>query len=296
MRNLYNAGRAVVLGSLLVLGLVVGVSAPAWAVDVSACGDFSASTATRFDLVTNITFSLGTGDCLLFPANAVVYMHGFAIVGPGINTVTSGIVLDNDSFLWGPGILRGFGTCVSAGNDVAVEGIVTNWCGTGIVAGDSYKIKEVRVHDCLPSSLAGTGIRLGQGGFIESSIVRNCDNGVVTLENNKIWNLVVTGHIFVGLRVATGNAVSRTVISHPGSSQTVGLLYSCGDILTGGGCQDGSNSVNGHAVGNNIQVGGVVATTPVVTQPQENLTHGATNCNGAPVLRLPLTGRIFGNC
>jgi hypothetical protein len=289
MRNLYNAGRAVVLGSLLVLGLVVGVSAPAWAVDVSACGDFSASTATRFDLVTNITFSLGTGDCLLFPANAVVYMHGFAIVGPGINTVTSGIVLDNDSFLWGPGILRGFGTCVSAGNDVAVEGIVTNWCGTGIVAGDSYKIKEVRVHDCLPSSLAGTGIRLGQGGFIESSIVRNCDNGVVTLENNKIWNLVVTGHIFVGLRVATGNAVSRTVISHPGSSQTVGLQYFCGT----GGCQDGSNSVNGHAPLNNIQIR---LGDNVVTQPQEILSQGATNCNGFPVLRVPPTGRILVSC
>jgi hypothetical protein len=296
MRNLYNAGRAVVLGSLLVLGLVIGVSAPAWAVDVSACGDFSASTATRFDLVNNITFSLSTGECLQFPANAVVYMNGFTIVGPGINTGTTGILLLSDSFLLGPGILRGFGFCVDAGNDVAVEGILANWCATGIRAGDSYKIKEVRVHDCLPSSLAGTGIRLGQGGFIESSIVRNCDNGVVTLENNKIWNLVVTGHIFVGLRVATGNAVSRTVISHPGSSQTIGLQYNCGLIPTGGGCQDGSNSVSGHAVGNNIQVGGVLATSPVVTQPQEIPIQGATNCNGLPVLRIPATGRILGNC
>jgi hypothetical protein len=287
MRNLYNAGRAVVLGSLLVLGLVVGVSAPAWAGDVLACGNLSASTDTRFDLVNNITFS-GTGNCLTFPPNAVVYMNGFVVVGPGINTGTSGIVLLDDSFLWGPGILRGFGTCVAAGNHVAVEGILTNWCGTGIRAGDSYKIKEVRVHDCLPSSLAGIGIdlRSGQGGFIESSIVRNCDNGVLTGQNNKIWNLVVTGHLFIGLQVLTGNAVSRTVISLPGSSQTIGLQYLC----LAGGCQDGSNSVDGHLVGNNIQVG------VVVTQPQEVLTQGATNCSGVPVGRVIATGRISASC
>src|SRR5262249_49246510 len=144
------------------------------------------------------------------------------------------------------GIVRGFGTCVDAGDHVAIEGILTNWCSTGISAGDSYKIKEVRVHDCLPSNGPGDGIVLRQGGFIESSIVRNCDNGVITGENNKIWNLVVTNHEFTGLEVATGNAVSRTVISHPRSSGTIGLDYrDCGP----GGCQDGSNSVDGHATG-----------------------------------------------
>src|SRR5262249_62387503 len=94
--------------------------------------------------------------------------------------------------------------------------------------------KEVRVHDCLPSSLNGIGILLsrgaevtGQGGFIESSIVRNCDNGVLAGQNNKIWNLVVTNHEFTGLQVATGSAVSRTVISHPRSTGTLGLQYIC---------------------------------------------------------------------
>ena len=64
-----------VLGSLLVLGLVVGVSAPAWAVEVSvsACGDFSVSnpTDTRFTLVNSSTTSSSTGACVIFPPNPV---------------------------------------------------------------------------------------------------------------------------------------------------------------------------------------------------------------------------------
>jgi len=290
MRHRYHVGWAAVLGSLLVL--VVGVSAPAWAVDVavSACGDFSVSnpTDTQFTLTTNITTSASTGNCLKIPSNAVVNLSGFAVIGLSIDANTRGIVLGDNSFLWGPGIVRGFGVCVGAGDHVAIEGILTNWCGIGIVAGDSYKIKEVRVHDCVPSSLQGTGIVLQEGGFIESSIVRNCDNGVITGENNKIWNLVVTNHEFTGLDVASGNAVSRTVISHPRSSGTIGLQYHCG--LTAG-CQDGSNSVDGHSPGLNIPLLGTV-----VTQPQEDVTHGATNCSGLPVSRDLVTGRINAAC
>src|SRR5262249_52660709 len=224
-----------------------------------------------------------TGNCLKFPPNAVVNLSGFAVIGLSIDANTRGIVLADNSFLWGPGIVRGFGICVAAGNHVAVERILTNWCGIGIIAGDSYKIKEVRVHDCLPSSGEAIGILLSEGGFIESIIVRNCDNGVITGENNKIWNLVVTNHEFTGLQVDTGNAVSRTVISHPRSSGSIGLQYFCG----AGGCQDGSNSVDGHAPLNNIQIFG-----PVVTQPQENPLFGATNCSGVPVTRIPVTGTI----
>jgi hypothetical protein len=98
---------------------------------------------------------------------------------------------------------------------------------------------------------------------------------------------VVTNHEITGVFVETGSAVSRTVISHPRSSGTVGLQYSC-DV--GAGCQDGSNSVDGHEPGNNIQVG------TVVTQPQEDPTHGATNCSGVPVSRVPATGLINGSC
>ncbi len=301
MRSLYHAGRTAVLGSLLVLALVVGVSAPAWAVDVavSACGDFSVSNPndSRFTLVNSITTTASTGVCLKFPANAVVNMSGFAVIGSNIDNNTTGIALGNNSFLWGPGIVRGFGLCVGASDHVGIEGILTNWCALGILAGDSAKIKEVRVHDCVPSSLNGIGILLsrgaestGQGGFIESSIVRNCDTGVLTGENNKIWNLVVTNHEFVGLQVHTGSAVSRTVISHPRSTGTIGLQYFCEEEV-GGGCQDGSNSVDGHAPGNNIQVFG-----NVVTQPQEDPTHGATNCSGVPVLRTHATGIINTSC
>src|SRR5262249_17540171 len=207
-----------------------------------------------------------------------------------IDNDTTGIFLDNNSFLWGPGIIRGFGACVAAFNHVAIDGIVTNWCARGIIAGDSAKIKEVRVHDCLPSSGEGGGIDLGrsEGGLIESSMVRNCDTGVETGENNKISNLVVTNHEIFGLGVRTGTAVARTVISHPRSSGTLGLLYNCGD----GGCQDGSNSVDGHAPGHNILIG----RSAVVTQPQEDPTHGATSCSGVPVSRNPADGTIAGTC
>src|SRR5262249_1111681 len=95
-------------------------------------------------------------------------------------------------------------------------------CSTTRLARDSDKIKEVRVHGCVPSRLEGSGIfLLGQVGTIESSIVRGCDSGVMTGDNNKIWNLVVTLHVFDSLEVTTGTAVSRIVILQPYSSGTV---------------------------------------------------------------------------
>ncbi len=122
-------------------------------------------------------------------------------------------------------------------------------CSTTCLARDSYKIKEVRVHDCVLSRLEGSGIFLfGQEGMIETSIVRSCDSGVMTGDNNKIWNLVVALHVFDSLEVTTGTAVSRIVILQPRSSGTVRVTYNCGAR----GCQDGSNSVDGHALGNNI--------------------------------------------
>jgi hypothetical protein len=289
MGERYRGGWAVVLGGLLGLLAVIGVSAPAAAGDVTACGNFSTSTDTRFDLRNNITFAGGgTGICLQFPANAVVYLNGFLVSGPGYDftPAATGIVLGNNGFLWGPGIVKQFANCVIGGNDVAVETVLLNQCGFGLVLGESYKVKEVRIHDCTPSSFFGVAMLLVQGGFIESSIVRACDFGVVTGTNNKIWNLVITRHSFVGLIVGAGNAVSRTVISHPRSTATIGLLYNC---VAGAGCQDGSNSVSGHAAGLNIQVG------TVVTQPTETVGLGATNCGGSPIPRTA-TGLIATNC
>ena len=286
MRHPYTWCLAVVLG----LAAVILMSAPAGAVAVSACGDFASSnpTDTRFDLTQSITFA-GPGTCLNLPGNAVLYLNGFVIVGPGLDSGTAGIVIGDNSFVVGPGIVRGFTTCLFGGDDVAVETVLFNQCASGIHLGEGYKVKEVRIHDCTPSSLAGIGMLLnrGGGGFIESSIVRACDFGVLMRQNNKIWNLVVTRHTFTGLTVPGGNAVSRTVISHPRSTSTIGLQYFCD-----GGCQDGSNSVSGHLAGNNIQLFG-----NVVTQSSDVGSNSATNCNGTGIgKRHPATGLFLVGC
>jgi hypothetical protein len=307
------------LAGLLGLSVLVGFSAPASAGDVTACGDFSGSSDTRFDIQNNIAHTATTGVCLKFPTNSVVYLNGFIVGGRSQEYKTIGIKVGSNSFVWGPGIVKAFGTCIGDGddgtpppnlninppNDVAVEGLLLNNCATGINIGESYKIKEVRIHDCTPSTLFGIGMLLGRGGFIESSIVRSCDYGVITGQNNKIWNLVVTNHLFTGLQLGAyttttppvgiagsgaGNAVSRTVISHPRSTATKGIDYTlCG--TAGFGCQDGSNSVSGHTAPLNI------VSTPaiVIEQPTDNATAGATNCNGANVVKLA-TGPINGNC
>ena len=282
-----------VLAGLLGLAALVGLSAPAMAGDVTDCGNFSTSTDTRFDLKNNISFAGTTGTCLIFPGNAVVYLNGFIVRGTGLDQNTAGIVAGDNAFIWGPGIVKEFGTCIVGGNATAVEGLLTNSCSTGIILRSGYKVKEVRVHDCTPSNFSGIGILLSQGGFVESSIVRACDFGVITGRNNKIWNLIVTRHLFTGLIVGAGNAVSRTVISHPRSTASVGLDYSrCGGA--GAGCEDASNSVSGHTTPLNIVIGGA----RVVTQPHEQATTGATNCDGAPIGRTILApaGLIAGDC
>ncbi len=98
---------------LLGLLAVIGVSAPAAAGDVTACGNFLTATDTRFDLKDNITFA-GGGICLQFPANAIVYLNGFIVGGPGYDASPEaiGITLGNNSFLWGPGIVKQFTNCV----------------------------------------------------------------------------------------------------------------------------------------------------------------------------------------
>jgi hypothetical protein len=295
MLHPYKWCLAVVLG----LAAVAMMSAPVSAGNVTDCGDFRGSPDTRFDLVNSIS-TTGGGACLLFADNVAVFLNGFVVVGPGLDSGATGMVVGNNSFVWGPGIVRGFSTCLAGGNDVAVETILFNQCGTGVFIRNGYKIKEVRVHDCTPSALNGVGIFLGQGGFIESSIVRACDVGVFTGQNNKIWNLVVTRHTFAGLVVGAGNAVSRTVISHPRSTSTIGLDYTnCG--TTNQGCEDASNSVSGHnatpfgacAGGLNVCLGGAF----VVTQSSDIASNSATNCNGTGVgKRDPTTGHFLVGC
>jgi hypothetical protein len=283
MRDPYKLCLAVVLG----LVAIIAMSAPAAAKDVTACGSFSEADGSRYDIKANIV-TAGSGTCLEFPQNSSVFLNGFVIVGPGLETNTIGIIVGSNSFIWGPGVVRGFGICVAAGDHVAAEEILMNQCRFGLFIGESYKVKEIRVHDCTPSAFDGVGIFAFQGGFMESNIVRACDYGVITRENNKIWNLVVTRALFTGLQVDAGNAVSRTVISHPRSTSTIGLQYFCGGPFDG--CQDGSNSVSGHGPGLNIQTLG-----PVVTQSTDIATNTATNCNGTSVgLRNPATGLLTG--
>ena len=281
---------AVVLG----LAAVIAVSAPAVAVDVTGCADLRTSNPDggRFDLKNSIVAPEAT-TCLIFPQNSVFYLNGFVLVGPGLDSGATGISIDSNSFVLGPGVVRGFSTCIHGNEDVAVETVLLNQCARGIILGESYKIKEVRIHDCTPSDLFGIGMFLFRGGFIESSIVRACDYGVITGQNNKIWNLVVTRHTFFGLIVGAGNAVSRTVISHPRSTSTVGLDYTGCGTGANTGCQDGSNSVSGHVVGNNVTLPGAAATSSVVTQSTDIATNSATNCNGSGVGRRdPPTGHF----
>ncbi|MDE2058824.1 MAG: hypothetical protein KGL31_04915 [candidate division NC10 bacterium] len=320
MKGWLNRRWVPVLAGLLGLSALAGFSTPAVAGNVSDCGDFSASADTRFDIVANIHTSIHSGTCLTFPRGSVIFLNGYIIAGFDQNEPTIGISVPSDAFIWGPGAVRRFGVAISGGSDVAVEGVLVGPAHIGIRLGDSYKVKEVRVRNCVTSGGDDIGIRLGQGGFIESSIVRDCATGVLTETNNKIWNLVVSKHLITGLQLGltsasgfgstaggagangsitggsgAGNAVSRTVISSPKSTNTVGLDYrGCGNTgspSTGGGCQDGSNSVQDHCTSaglggncstsgsyaNNILVGGVsTATVNVVTDT-------ATNCGGGVV-------------
>jgi hypothetical protein len=313
--------------------VLLALAAPAAALNVSACGTY---TDINLIVTTNIAASAAGATCLTIPRNAVLNLNGHLISGFGQDDAGSiGIkAIAGDAFILGPGIVKGFETCIHAGDHVAVEDLITNQCATGIKAGRSYKIKEVRVHDCTSSVGPNIGIDLSTdsdnvdfddeccaGGFIESSIVRACDFGVITGKNNKIWNLVVSFHNDVGLEVGGGTAVSRTVISTPASTSTIGLDYSdCCQLVAGTlepngspasthqeGCQDGSNSVQDHLPGLNIIVededcSDRVMTTAVPTDGHLRLitaaviTDGHTSCAGDIIPNHDDDGRVSENC
>jgi hypothetical protein len=306
MRHAFSSGKAAAVGGLLGLLLVIGWAGPAAAVNVATCADFSLSGATRFDITQNIVFGGLIGTCLQFPSNSTVYLNGHVITGVGLEHPTTGIFHPGNGFILGPGIVKAFGTCIDAGAHMAIEDLLTNQCSTGIRAGDSYKIKEVRVHDCRSSTGPDIGIDLefSAGGFLVSSIVRACDFGVITGKNNKLWNLVISLHNDWGLIVGGGTAVSRSVISSPRSTSTIGLDYGeCCQFPSARldnvreGCQDGSNSVQDHVSDPalNILVGQCIDdpdngfTSPVVTD-------GRTNCGGDRVPVTPATHTIGKSC
>jgi hypothetical protein len=296
--------------------VLLALAAPAAALNVSACGTY---TDINLIVTTNIAASAAGATCLTIPRNAVLNLNGHLISGFGQDDAGSiGIkAIAGDAFILGPGIVKGFETCIHAGDHVAVEDLITNQCATGIKAGRSYKIKEVRVHDCTSSVGPNIGIDLSTdsdnvdfddeccaGGFIESSIVRACDFGVITGKNNKIWNLVVSFHNDVGLSVGGGTAVSRTVISTPASTSTIGLDYGdccqrvAGTLEPSGssasnhqeGCQDGSNSVQDHLPGLNIIIQDDFEETCDV------ITDGHTNCAGDIIPNHEDDGLVSNNC
>jgi hypothetical protein len=113
---------------------------------------------------------------------------------------------------------------------------------------------------------------------------------------------VISLHNDVGLEVGGGTAVSRSVISTPRSTSTIGLDYGecCQFARFEGaheGCQDGSNSVQDHVSDPalNILVGQCIDdpdngfTSPVVTD-------GWTNCGGDRVPVTPATHTIGKSC
>jgi hypothetical protein len=304
MRHAFSSGKAAVVGGLLGLLLVIGWAGPAAAVNVATCADFSLSGATRFDITQNIVFGGLIGTCLQFPSNSTVYLNGHVITGVGLEHPTTGIFHPGNGFILGPGIVKAFGTCIDAGAHMAIEDLLTNQCSTGIRAGDSYKIKEVRVHDCVSSFGPDIGIDLfdSAGGFLVSSIVRACNHGVITGKNNKIWNLVVSRHNDVGLEVGGGTAVSRSVISSPRSESTIGLDYTgcCQDGAAGRdeGCQDGSNSVQDHFPGSDSQrpLNILVELPPPSSELCKIVTDTRTNCGGDRVPFDSTTGLITDDC
>jgi hypothetical protein len=294
------------LGGLLGLVLALALATGAGAVctpcpgtgatcTVTDCGDYSNFAAAgcnpasptpsnSFIQGNDIASTSVSGTCIILPKNATYNGQGHKVSSnQGPDAPTTGISCPSgDCFIWKV-LVKGFGTCIAGDDDVAVEEVITNQCAVGIRLAHRYKVKEVRLHDCRSSDGLDTGMILGQGGFIESSIVRSCDFGVFTGENNKIWNLVVTRHTRHALEVAGGNAVSRTVISTPRSINTEGLIYRC----SGSGCADDSNSVQDHLPGLNIIVSGVVITTG-----GSNPNTSRTNCGGLPGPYNPATGQL----
>lgn len=312
MGSLFSRRGVPIVAGLLGLLALVSFSAPAMAGNVTACGDFSGVADTRFDIVNNIPVPAGftsSDTCLIFHERSVIFLNGHTITGLSKeypNTI--GIHIANKSgttyttagnaFIWGPGTIRHFGQAIVAGDDVAVENVLVQHTHVGINLGDSYKVKEVRVRNCTTSQPDDTGITLGKGGFIESSMVRDCEWGVKTGQNNKIWNLVVSKHLYGGLVVGAGNAVSRTVISSPRSNSTYGIDYRL--CTNNGGCQDGSNSVQDHCV---AALGGSCGANPLnilvtlnASSTSDVITDGATNCGGDIIPYSIITDKVTSSC
>jgi hypothetical protein len=255
-------GRLAVVG-LLLLGVL---AAPAWAapgvpggppIAVSTCGTLIGNNSYYLtqDLVAPATAG---SSCITFTGNGgSLDLNGHSIRGVvsinsfGIVSITSG----NNVTIKGPGVVHDFGVCIALGRYALVQDVLVHDClngvgtvlATGILLGEGSKCVECRVHDVREGGvIGGTGIVLGDGCLLESSIVEFSDNGAQVGQDCKVWDLVVDSVTRKGLTVGAGTSVARSVISH--FDDGPGLDYTACRATTTGyptvlGCQDSSNSV-----------------------------------------------------
>jgi hypothetical protein len=239
-------GRLLAVAGLLLLG---ALAAPAWAAPtaVAACGALAPQNSYLLtaDLVSP------SGNCLTITGNGVtIDLNGHSIRGaPGTDSTGIEATPGNNFTIKGPGIVHDFDTCISLGNYALVESVLVYNCGDAIVLGDASKCVQCRVHDARASGVpGGTGIIMGSGCLLESSIVENSDNGARVGQDCKVWDLVVDNFVRTGLKVGAGTSVARSVISHfhngPGLDYTDCTAPVLGVCLEEAcGCQDSSNSV-----------------------------------------------------
>ncbi len=248
--------------------LLAALAAPAAALtSVTACGALTADdNSYRLDADLH---QVGTADCLTITRNGVTLdLNGHSISGlaPPDSKDGKGITGNvgggpaNNVTIKGPGVVHDFGTCIELGNYALVADVLVYNCaasgGAGIKLGDFSKCVQCRVHNVLGEEANATGIIMGSGCLLESSIVETSDEGARVGHDCKVWDLVLEAINETGLKVGYGTSVARTVIS--GGHNGPGIDYcDCakGPLgPLGSACQDSSNSVNnnGALIVNNI--------------------------------------------
>jgi hypothetical protein len=194
-------------------------------------------------------------------------LNGHSILGDGSGFGIAGSVgglFPNNATIQGPGVIHNFETCIRLGAHALVSSVLVYDCngedGAGIWLGNFSKCVQCRVHNVFSSEGTSIGIILGNGCLLEASIVATSDFGARVGHDCKVWDLVVDSVEEGGLKVGSGTAVARTVISHCHNGP--GIDYcDCGkgEGVSGqnnpfprpGACVDSSNAVTS-CNGNNI--------------------------------------------
>jgi hypothetical protein len=296
-------GRGLVAGGLGLL-LLGALATPASAItDISTCGTLP-TTDHSFRLTADLN-QIGTADCLTITQdNVTIDLNGHSISGLGPDP-TDGVAITGSVFfgalpkdvtIKGPGVVHDWGSGIVLGDFALVQDVRVYSCGigggAGISLGNFSKCVQCRVHTVLsiasvpPLGGPATGIILGDGCLLESSIVETSDRGARVGRGCQVWHLVLESSNVTGLTVGPGTSVARTVVSHgwgPGIDYCA-CGTPAGSYAPAGAsaCQDSSNSVsdNGGLFNNIIdrtEGGGVfLACAPGTPQPRV-VTDCATN-------------------